>query len=230
MPNLPISCFNLLRIGALGFVFLPIETAILYAADPQKPDSQEFVRHTFSPSSGVKAAAGAGINQARDVPREWGGGIGGFAKRLGSSFGTHVVNGSIHFAVASVRHEEWGYRPSGKEGFGPRLKYALLSTVITRKTTDGKQTVAAGELSGAFGSGLISRLWQPASTRTVAKGFTSGGIALAADAGTHVVREFWPEIRHPRGHAKLRPAPLNPDANARGGAVAAVAPIATQTQ
>jgi hypothetical protein len=230
MRNVPISRSDLLRIGAFGFVFLPIDPAIAYAADPQKPDSQEFLRHTFSPSSGVQAAAGAAIGQARDVPKEWGGGIGGFAKRLGSGFGTHVVNGSIHFAVASLRHEEWGYRPSGKEGFGPRLKYALLSTVITRKTTDGKQTVAAGELSGAFGSGLISRLWQPASTGTIAKGFASGGIAMAADAGTHVVREFWPEIRHPRRRAQLRSAPLNPNADAHGGTVAAVAPRTAQTQ
>jgi hypothetical protein len=64
--------------------------------------------------------------------------------------------------------------------------------------------VNAGEISGAVGSGLISRLWQPASTRTLAAGFTSAGITLGVDAGQNVVREFWPEIRHPRRHGEQK--------------------------
>ena len=78
--------------------------------------------------------------------------------------------------------------------------YALESTVITHKTDTGKPTVAAGEVSGAVGSGLISRAWQPAAAKTVAKGLASGGIMLGVDAGAHVAKEFWPEIRHPRSH------------------------------
>jgi len=31
-------------------------------------------------------------------------------------------------------------------------------------------------------------------------GFASGGITLGVDAGMHVIREFWPEIRHPHKH------------------------------
>jgi hypothetical protein len=75
-----------------------------------------------------------------------------------------------------------------------------VGVVITHKTTTGKPTIAKGELSGAVGSGLISRLWQPASTRTVAAGFSSAGITLGVDAAGNVVREFWPEIRHPHSH------------------------------
>jgi hypothetical protein len=80
------------------------------------------------------------------------------------------------------------------------VEYALVGVVITHKTTTGKPTVAKGELSGAIGSGLISRLWQPASVRTVSAGFSSAGITLGVDATGNVVKEFWPEIRHPRSH------------------------------
>jgi hypothetical protein len=111
-----------------------------------------------------------------------------------------VVKNTIEFGVASLRHEEMGYRPSGRQGFGPRLKYALLSTVITRKTTTGDQTVATGRISGDIGGGFISRLWQPVRLHTVASGVSTSGILLGVDAGTHVVREFWPEIRHPHKH------------------------------
>ena len=141
--------------------------------------------------------AGAAIQHARGSPHEWGGGASGFGKRLGSAFGEHVLKNTIEFGVASVRHEEQGYRPSRKHGFGPRLGYALTSTVITHKTTTGKRTVASGRISGAMGAGLISRTWQPARLHTVSSGLATGGTLLGVDAGTHVVREFWPEIRHP---------------------------------
>jgi hypothetical protein len=175
------------------------------AADPDAtapksgtPQQESYLHHVFGgPGPALKSAAGAGISQAKGTPHEWGGGVTGYAKRLGSTFGKHIVKSSIHYGVARLRHEELGYRPSEKHGFGPRLQYALVSTVITRKTTTGGRTVATGEIAGLVGSGLISRLWQPASLHTVASGFGSAGISLGADAGFNVVREFWPEIRHP---------------------------------
>jgi hypothetical protein len=100
--------------------------------------------------------------------------------------------------VATVRHEDLKYYPSGKQGFGPRMKHALLSTVVARKTTDGRPTMATGRVSGAVAGGFVSRLWQPARLRTVSSGLATSGIALGADAGANAVREFWPEIRHPR--------------------------------
>ena len=168
-----------------------------------------YVKYTFAPKSVPMAAAGAAINQANDTPHEWGQGVAGFGKRFASAFGKHVVHKTIQYPIARLRHEEFGYHPSGKTGFAPRLKYALVSTVITHKTDTGNRTVAVGELSGAFGSGLISRLWQPASLHTVASGLTSGGITLGIDGGMNVVKEFWPEIRHPRrtreaGNAQAR--------------------------
>jgi hypothetical protein len=156
----------------------------------------DYVRNTFSAKSAAASVAGATINQSRNVPSEWGKGASGFGKRFASSFGTHIVNNTIRYSVARLRHEELSYTPSGKQGFGPRLKYALESTVITHKTTTGNKTVATGNISGAFGSGLISRAWQPASTGTLAGGLSSGGITLGITASTHVAREFWPHHHH----------------------------------
>jgi len=156
-----------------------------------------YLRDTFGAKSVVTSAATAGFRQARNVPHEWGQGGAGFGKRFASAFGTHVVNNSIRYSVAGIRHEELGYTPSGKQGFLPRLKYALESTVITHKTTTGEKTIAAGNISGAFGSGLISRAWQPASTGSLASGIGSGGVMLGVDAATHVAREFWPHHHHP---------------------------------
>lgn len=166
----------------------------------EHPYLKKYMKDTYGLPAGAASGAGAAIQEIRNSPHEWGRGIAGFGKRLGSAFGQHVIKNTIEFSVASVRHEEIGYRPSGKTGFRSRLKYALLSTVITHKTTTEQPTLAVGRISGSFGSGFISRLWMPASYHTVASGFATGGIMLGVDAGTHVVREFWPEIRHPHRH------------------------------
>lgn len=150
--------------------------------------------------TGVRATFG----EVTNTPKGWGRGIDGFGKRVASGFATHVVKNTIEYPIAAARHEDLLYHPSTKSGFGPRLEHALVSTVITRKTTTGQKTVAAGEISGAVGSGLISRLWQPAAARTIGAGFGSAGITLGAQAGMNVVQEFWP--RHKKYYVAGRPA------------------------
>jgi hypothetical protein len=181
-----------------------ISLLLALAAQPAEktrhPYRAQYVKDTFGKRAALRTGASAGIQQLRNSPHEWGQGIKGFGKRVGSAFGQHVVKNSIQYPVAAIRHEELGYRLSGKKGFRPRLTYALTSTVITHKTTNGKKTVAAGRISGAMGSGFISRAWQPARLHTFSSGAASGGVMLGVDAGHNVVREFWPEIRHPHQH------------------------------
>jgi len=176
----------------------------------ESPD-KTYLKHTFSPVAAGRAAMGAAVNQANNTPSEWGQGAAGFGKRFASSFAKHLVKKGIQYPVSKLFHEELSYQRSDKTGFGPRLKYALAGTVITHKTTTGESTIAKGELAGAFGSGFISRAWQPASVRTASAGFTSAGLVLGIDAAGNVIKEFWPEIRHPRshnsGHVKDAPDP-----------------------
>jgi hypothetical protein len=185
----------LARILTIGLLI----TAVAHNEEKAR-SGKKYLKDTFSPAAAGRAAGGAAISHATNTPSEWGQGAAGFGKRFASSFGKYVVKRGIQYPVAKAFHEELGYRRSDKTGFGPRLKYALVGTVMTHKTNSGKRTVSKNELAGAFGSGFISRAWQPASTRTVGAGFASGGITLGADAASNVVREFWPEIRHPHDH------------------------------
>lgn len=164
--------------------------------------SNEYRKKTFGKRALAGTGVGASVNHLRNSPHEWGRGSTGFVKRVGSSLGTHVVKNTIAFGVAGVRHEDLRYHRSGKRGFGPRLGSALKATVVTRKTTTGKRTVASGKLAGNFGSGMISRAWQPARLRTVSGGLATGGMMVGADATSNVVQEFWPEIRHPKRHRR----------------------------
>jgi hypothetical protein len=169
---------------------------------PESSPDKVYWEHTLGAAAVGRSAVGAGVSHLNNTPAEWGQGAEGFAKRFANSFAKHVLKKGIQYPVAKLFHEELSYKRSDKTGFGPRLKYALLGVVITHKTTTGKSTIAKGELAGAFGSGFISRLWQPASVRTASSAFGSAGLTLGVDAAGNVIREFWPEIRHPHSHKK----------------------------
>jgi hypothetical protein len=196
-------------INCQGIILILLTTSSIHGSDwkiaPQEPPPPDYWRATVGPAAGVSAAIHGAVGQIRGSPKEWGGGVSGFGKRAGSGFATHIVKNTIEFPVAALLHEDLRYHRSAKTSFGGRMGHALVSPVWTQKTTTGDNTVAFGRISGAFGSGLISRLWQPAAARTLAGGFASGGISLGAQAGTNVVREFWPRS----GGSKTPPSPPN---------------------
>src|SRR4051794_31538762 len=163
-----------------------------------KPQSgrSRFVHRIFGKNAMVRVGASTVWGHMWNRPREWGRGIEGFGKRAASAMGGHLIGASVGYTVSTLRHEQFGYQRSDRQGFKPRLTHALLATVITKKTTTGKDTVAMGRISGVLSSGLGSRLWQPARVSNISSGLTSAGATFSIDAGLNVVREFWPEIRH----------------------------------
>ena len=166
------------------------------------PYRHDYKKQTFGKKALISTGARAAVGQALNTPKGWGRSPAAFGKRVASGFATHVVKNSIEYPIAAARHEDLRYHPSNKKGFGPRLEHALVSTVVTQKTTTGKKTVASGRISGAVGSGLISRAWQPAAARTVGAGFASAGVTLGAQAGANVAQEFWPRHKKYYAHAK----------------------------
>ena len=182
-----------MRIMAIATIYIFLAESI-QAAELKKSLAKE----EFNKRAAGMAIGSAALGQTVNRPHEWGRGTSGFAKRAGSAFGKHLVKTGVQVGVATWRHEDLKYYPSEKPGFGPRMQHALVSVVVARKTTTGKPTAATGRVSGSLAGGFVSRLWQPARLHTVSSGFASSGISLGVDAGSNVVREFWPEIRHPR--------------------------------
>ena len=186
------------RMVAVVTVYVFLFSFLQASSPPESPKEKSFVRHLFGPRGVIFAGISTAIQHARDVPREWGSGLAGLGRRYASAFGQHLVNATVHFGVAKALHEDLKYYPSETPGFGPRVKHALVSTVWVRKTNREDQTPAISRFSGAVAGGFISKTWQPARFHTFASGMSSAGISLAVDAGVNVLREFWPEIRHPR--------------------------------
>ena len=182
---------------ALAFMCILILTAA-GATQTSPSKKRAFAKQLVGPEALGRSAAGAGIGTLRNSPHEWGQGPAGFGKRVASGLGRHLAKTAIQAGVGALHHEDLHYHRSNLQGTGPRLKYAVKSTFWVPRTNRSGHTVALGRISGNMGAGLVSRLWQPASTAGIGAGLASGGIGLGADVGFHVAREFWPQHKHRR--------------------------------
>ncbi len=160
------------------------------------PYRQQWKQQTYGKRPVAGIAGRAGIGQITHHSARWGGGAAGLGKRVGSGLATNAVKTTVEHAVAAPLHENLHYRRSTKKGVAPRLKDALVSTVVTRNTRNGRKRPAAGRLSGHAAAGALSAAIVPA-----ASGASTAGIGLAADAGANVVREFAPR-RHKRSRRR----------------------------
>ena len=155
------------------------------------PYFQHWKHSTYGRRAIAGVAASAAITQAEGAPHRWGGGVAGFASRAGAGFATHAVKTTVEHVVAAPLHEDLHYYRSTQPGFGPRLRHALVSTVVTRNTRTGKRTPFAGRIAGNAAAGAIGQVWLAG-----ASGASTAGIGLAVDAGANVAREFLPRRHH----------------------------------
>jgi len=174
--------------------------AIFNSARPYVPQTQSeraryYVKHMFSPESIFRAAAGAGINQALNTPSEWGQGGLGYGRRFASSYGNHIVQATTMYGLSAVFHEDNRYFASGETGFGPRLKYAIGSSFQSLHD-DGTRHFSYSRMASYIAAALISRLWQPSTTRGVMHAASAFGVSVGAETGFNVAREFLPKIFH----------------------------------
>jgi hypothetical protein len=150
-----------------------------------------YLKATVSPLSFVTSAASAGWGQWRDRPKEWREGTEGYGSRFASSYGEHVVRETLAFGTSSALHEDNRYIRSGESDFQPRIRYAVGSTFLARRD-NGSRRLSFSRIGAFAGAALISRLWQPRSTRGPRSAAVNFGTSIGVAAAFNVVREFWP--------------------------------------
>jgi len=162
-----------------------------YAPMTEKERLVEYVKATFSPIGFLRDGAGAAIGQWRDSPKEWREGARGYQFRYESAFGEHIVKETLQFATSSIFQEDNRFRPSGETGFGTRLGYGITSAFSARHS-DGSRHFSFSKLVSFAGAALISRQWQPESTRHLKNAGANFGTMWGAAVGFDVLKEFWP--------------------------------------
>jgi hypothetical protein len=153
-----------------------------------------YLKITYGPTPIGFSIFGAGLKQARPSVPEWGGGMEGYAKRFGSSFGQRVINRSIRLGLNGLLREDPRYIPSDRSGALHRTLHAVRQTLVAHKDSGGTR-IAFSRFAGDFGSACISRQWHPDSYRTARNCVVSGFTSLGIDTMRNVFDEFFPDIR-----------------------------------
>ncbi len=151
-------------------------------------------RHLLDPDNIAFAGLGAGFDQLRERPGQWGDGASAFGERFGSHLGQYVVQRSIMFPVQAIDHEDTRYFHSTSTGYKRRFRDAVLQTIWRRNDSGGRMP-AYSEFLGDYGAAAVSRTWWPPQYHNGLAIFIAGSDTIMIDAGINVLHEFWPDLK-----------------------------------
>ena len=148
-----------------------------------------YVKSAVGPMALLRTGASAGINQWRDSPEEWEQGAKGYGKRFASGLGRNVIQQTVTYGLDMAFDLDTGFQRSKRQGFGARLKDALLYNVTSR-TKSGKRVISAPRLVGVYTAGIVAaETWYP-DRYDYKDGLRQGSTTLLTGFGINVVREF----------------------------------------
>ncbi len=144
------------------------------------------------------SGAFAALYQLDDQNPSYGQGLKGYARRLGSAYGDQAIGNLMAEGIMpSLFHEDPRYFRIGP-GAGYTKKYRALYAlrgVMVAKNDHGNWTFNAAEWVGNATAVAISNLYYPSDTRDAADNTEKLLVAVATDAFSNVLKEFWPDIK-----------------------------------
>ncbi len=143
----------------------------------------------------------AGIDQAGGTP-DYGGGVGGYAKRFGDEYAsgfTDVVAGGA--VLPALLHQDPRYFYKGAGTRRARLMHAIAGAFLCRGD-NGKRQINYSSMGGDLISGGLSNLYLPQEDRGLGITFEGFGIATAGHVTVDVLQEFFLNRLTKRGKAK----------------------------
>lgn len=168
----------------------PVPIEPVYSRPTHRAKVKNYLFDAFGPYPAVGAGLAAGIGQLSNAPPEWRQGASGYAKRFGSDFGMAATATTTRYALSEALKEDTLYYRCECGGFLPRLRHAVLSTVIARHGRDGHRVITLTALAAPYvGSSVAVFGWYP--DRYGAKdAFRLGNYNLLAFIGGNVALEF----------------------------------------
>ncbi len=150
--------------GASGadVAIVSTQPELTYTRPTEKTKLRNYVFDAFGPYPIAGAAFAAGIGQAYDTPPEWKQGAAGYSKRFGSNFGIAAVSTTARYGLAQVFKEDTLYYRCECKGVFPRLRHAVISTLIARRGEDGHRVFSFPALIAPYaGSMTAVYAWYP---------------------------------------------------------------------
>ena len=169
-----------------------------------------FADKSIAPSRFLSSTAGAGIHQALDSLPEYGQGMSGYGKRLGSSMATGASTEFFGtFLFASLMHRDPRYFVSLRGSPWHRIGYGVSRLVVTR-TDAGSEGINWPVIIGPLFAESLANSYLPVAQQTAKQTFRRYGVRLGFTASSNIVKEYWPTIFRNLRIAKIAPG-LRPD-------------------
>lgn len=172
---------------------------------PPQSVHEKFVTTTedsFDYSAFVLPLMLSGYGEGTNQYPEFGQGAAGFARYFWHTYTDQTIeNYMVEFVLPVATHEDTRYYTLGHGGFIKRTGYAVSRAFITR-TDNNHRTFNTSEVLGAGIAAAISNAYYPAQERTAGNTIDRWGTSVGIDAGTFVIREFWPDVNHWLFHGK----------------------------
>jgi hypothetical protein len=162
-----------------------------YVRPTQTTMLRNFIFDAFGPYPIAGSAIAAGVGQFSDSPPEWHQGVEGYSKRFGSDFGIVAVGTTTRYGLAEALKEDTLYYRCECTGLFPRLRYAVLSTLMARRGDDGHRVFSIPALAAPYAGALTAIYgWYPG--RYSAKdAFRMGNYSMLGYMGGNVTLEFF---------------------------------------
>jgi hypothetical protein len=146
------------------------------------------------PALHVQSLVSAAYLQLIKDPPAWKDNIRGYARRAGSSYGSNLIENSVHESFAAIEGTDPRYFACRCKGLFPRSAHAIKMTFLTY-THSGHETLDIPQLAGAYGGSMIEYTWWPHHYSALVQGVQSGDIVMGIIAGEHIIQEFSPEFK-----------------------------------
>jgi hypothetical protein len=152
------------------------------------------LKRMVDPLSLLYSVAAAGIGQWRDEPPEWQQGAEGVGRRFAASQGWKMTQNSLALGFDTALGLDPRFHPSRETRIWPRLRGAVLQTVVAYKDSGGR-AFNYSEFGSSYGASFVANSWFPAHSNGVGDALERGTIGLGLNTASNVMKEFWPDIR-----------------------------------
>ena len=169
---------------------------------------KDFAEDSFDYSAFIFDGALAGISQMQGSTPEFHSGAAAYGRYYWHTFADQTdENLWVEFVLPAALREDTRYYTLGRRGDGgnngalKRVGYAFSRALVTR-TDSGGRSFNFSEIVGAGAAAGISNCYHPASDRSWTKTGQRWELNIGLDAGTFILKEFWPDINHAIFHRR----------------------------
>jgi hypothetical protein len=142
----------------------------------------------------ILSGAYAGLYQLENSHPQFGQGVAGYARRLGTSYADQVDGNMLTEGIMPILlHEDPRYFRMAHGTKRQRTLYALTRIFVTRTDAGGTSFNFAEVIGNGMAAGIGLSYY--ADNRNVSDYMLNWGTELGTDATSQVLKEFWPDVK-----------------------------------